>query len=303
MRRMKRVRRISSREDIFVDTIVYIVITFVFLVTLYPFYYSLVISFNNGIDAARGGIFLWPRQFTFDNYKAVFSNDQLLGAFFISVSRTVIGTIASLIATSVFAYGLSHKKLLFRKFYFSLLIISMYFTGGIIPYFILLNNLKLTNSYLVYIIPSLITAWYAILFVNFFQSIPEALKESAKIDGANDLVIFGKIIVPLSTPIFATIALYMGVYHWNDWYSTAFFTQNKRLRTLAYILIDLINRSDLTSILRGGTTQKDVAIAMQTFTPETIRMATMMVVVIPIVCVYPFLQKYFVKGIMVGSIK
>ncbi len=292
-----------SSEDIIIDIVVYAILLLVFVVTLYPFIYALVISFNDGLDAANGGIFLWPRKFSLDNYKMVFSNDQLLGAFAVSISRTVIGTVLALLFTSLFAYGLSYNKLKFRKFYFAIIIISMYFSGGLIPYYLLLTNMHLTNTYMVYIIPGLLGAWYAILFVNFFQSIPEALKESAKIDGANDLTIFARIIMPLSTPIFATVALYLGVGHWNDWFTTAFYTHKKSLRTVAYILVDLINRSNLSAYFRSGVSQQAAERAIQTYTPETIRMATMIVVVIPIICVYPFLQKYFVKGIMVGSIK
>jgi putative aldouronate transport system permease protein len=303
---MKKHEMKKTAEDYIIDTIVFIISALVFIATVYPFYYSLVISFNNGIDASSGGIFFWPRKFTLDNYRAVFLNEQLLNGFVITILRTVIGTFASLLVTGLFAYSLSYKDLMFKRFYMALMIIAMYFSGGIIPYFILIKKLALLDSFWVYIIPNLISIFNVIIMINFFKEIPSSLKEAAKIDGANDLKIFFKIIVPVSMPVFATIALFTGVGHWNNWFDAAYFVTDKNLKTIAYILMQLINSADLTSVQGGISTasaEKNAAAGHQTFTAETIRMATMIIVTIPIICVYPFLQKYFVKGIMVGSVK
>ncbi|NLC68568.1 MAG: carbohydrate ABC transporter permease [Clostridiaceae bacterium] len=272
---------------------------------VYPFYYCLVISFNEGIDASTGGIFLWPRKFTFVNYKMVLSNEQLIPAFFVSVARTIAGTILSLLFTGLFAYGLSYKKLMFKKTYIGIMIFSMYFSGGLVPFFILLKHIKLLNTFWVYIIPGLLSPFNAIIMMNFFREIPDSIEESVKIDGANDLVIFFKIIFPISAPVFATIALFVGVGHWNNWFDTAFFTTNRRLRTLSFLLKEIINRADLTSIMAPGMSDalRTGTYATQGYTAETIRMATMIMVVLPIVGIYPFLQRYFIKGIMIGSLK
>lgn len=294
-----------TKEDAVINTIVYIVLFIVFVAMVYPFYYCLVISFNEGIDASTGGIFLWPRKFTFVNYKMVLSNEQLIPAFFVSVARTIAGTILSLLFTGLFAYGLSYKKLMFKKTYIGIMIFSMYFSGGLVPFFILLKHIKLLNTFWVYIIPGLLSPFNAIIMMNFFREIPDSIEESVKIDGANDLVIFFKIIFPISAPVFATIALFVGVGHWNNWFDTAFFTTNRRLRTLSFLLKEIINRADLTSIMAPGMSDalRTGTYATQGYTAETIRMATMIMVVLPIVGIYPFLQRYFIKGIMIGSLK
>ncbi len=297
--------KIRSKEDVFIELIVSIILLVVFIITVYPFFYALIISFNNGIDAIRGGIFLWPRDFTTENYKAVFSSLRLLSAFFVSVLRTVIGTVTSVIFTGIVSYSLSHKELLFRKTYMNLIIFAMFFSGGLIPTFILFKNLHLLNSFWVYIIPYQFSVFNAIIMISFFREIPDAIKESVRIDGANELTIFFRIIVPISTPVFATIALFNGVFHWNSWFDSAFFVTDNKLKTLSFMLMDLIKQADMTRVM-AATVSDYQRLDMQgstTYTAETIRMATMMVVTIPIICIYPFLQKYFIKGIMLGSVK
>ena len=205
----------KTKEDWAVDIVVYIIMAVVFLACLYPFYYSLVISFNEGIDASRGGIFFWPRKFTLENYQAVFKDENLLKAYGVTISRTLIGTVSSVLFTALFSYALAHKNLMGRRFYSMLLIISMYFGGGLIPYFILIKKIYLMNTFWVYIIPSLLSAFNAIIMMNFFRELPAELEESAKIDGANDVMIFFRIIFPISKPVLATIALFNGVGHWN----------------------------------------------------------------------------------------
>ena len=291
-------------EDYVLDFVVYAIMILVVLATVYPFWYALVISFNDGVDATRGGIYIWPRMFTLENYQAVFSMDQIFTGFVVSIARTIIGTALSLAFTALFAYAISHGDLMFRKTYMMIMIISMYFSGGLIPYFLLLRQLGLMNSFWVYIIPSLLSVWNAIIMVAFFREIPQALKEAAKIDGANDLYIFVKIIVPVSTPVLATMALFIGVFHWNAWFDAAFFVSDRSLRTLQFWLVEIINQANIQAITGGGDDMaRELLGAAQGFTAETIRMATMIIVVVPIICIYPFLQRYFVKGIMIGSLK
>ncbi|MED5016176.1 carbohydrate ABC transporter permease [Paenibacillus chibensis] len=294
-----------TREDYLIDGIVYGILIVVMIATIYPFYYSLIISLNNGIDASRGGIFLWPRMFSWDNYQAVFSNDQLIRAYGVTIARTLVGTVCSLAFTALVAYSLAHKGLMFKNYYFLIFIVAMYFSGGLIPYFILIKKLHLMNTFAVYIIPDLLSVFNVIIMMTFFRELPEALKESARIDGASDMRTFLRIMVPISAPVFATIALFNGVGHWNAWFDSAYFVNDKSLKTVSFLLMELINKANLTAVAGANTVdaQRSATYAAQTFTAESIRMATMIIVVVPIVCVYPFLQKYFVKGIMVGSVK
>ena len=292
-------------EDNAISVAIFIIMSLVFITTVYPFYYCVIISFNDGINASIGGIYLWPRKFTLENYQQVFSNQQLMPAFVVTIARTLIGTLTSVFFTGLVAFAVSHKNLMGRNLYTNMMIVAMYFSGGLIPYFLLIKNLHLYNTFWVYIVPGLLGIWNCILMMNFFRSIPEALEESAHIDGANDLIIFFRIIVPVSMPVIATIMLFNGVGHWNDWYTTAFYTRDKSLRTASYILKELISKANLTSITGSdaATAARAAEASASNYTAESLRMATMVVVVVPIVCVYPFLQKYFVKGVMIGSIK
>ena len=295
--------RNKSAGDIVLDIIVYVIILFVFAITLYPFYYSIVMSFNQGSDAVRGGIYFWPRKFTLENYKAVMSIDYIYSAMVVTVVRTLIGTICSLSFTGLFAYSISHKNLMFKKFYIVVMLITLYFNGGLVPYYMTLKQLGLMNHFLVYIIPNLLGVFNAVIMISFFREIPDSLEEAARIDGANDLTIFFRIIFPISTPLFATMALYMGVWHWNTWTDAAFFVTKKDLKTLSYVLINLINQTEAAARLTTTAGVGSMNVNESSYTAETLRPAAMMVVVIPIICVYPFLQKYFMKGIMIGSLK
>lgn len=299
----------KTPEDIIINVVVYLICAIVFILTVYPFYYCVVISFNEGNDASLGGIFWWPRKPTLENYEQVFKNKQLMPVFGVTIARTLIGTVTSVLFTGIIAYALAHKELVFRNFYFTVLIIAMYVSGGTIPTFLLYKNIGLYDTFWVYVVPSLFGIWNCILMMNFFREIPASLEESARIDGANDVTIFFRIIIPVSMPILATIALFNGVGHWNDWYATAFYTKSRSLQTAASQLKEIIAQSNLTAITSANpamsmeNAQRQVEGATQNFTAETIRMATMVVTVFPITVIYPFLQKYFVKGIMIGSIK
>jgi putative aldouronate transport system permease protein len=292
-----------SREDLVVDLVVYFILIAVFILIFYPFYYAVIISFNEGVDATRGGIYFWPRKFTLENYGAVFNNSLLLSGFSVTILRTVVGTILSLFCTSIFAFTLSHRKLIFRRAYVLLVIICIYFSGGLIPYFILLKNLGLINNFAVYIVPALIFPFYVIIMMAFFQELPQELEESAYIDGANELSIFFRIILPVAKPILATMALFIAVQHWNAWFDTAYFTNSRSLRTISFLLIDLNNKVNVVAQKFSTDTTRATEMGASSYTALTIRMATMIVIIVPIICIYPFLQKHFVKGIMIGSIK
>lgn len=295
----KRNRIKRTMEDRLISVAVGIIMTFVFVVTVYPFWYSIVLSFSQGTDALRGGIYLWPRKFTLENYNAVLGISYIPTAFAVTVSRTLLGTVLCVAFTGLFAYACSHSKLMFKKLYITAMLITMYFSGGLIPQYMLYRNLGLMNTFWVYIVPNLFASFNAIIMMNAFREIPDSLEEAAYLDGANDLHIFFRIILPISMPTIATMALYSGVWHWNVWSDSAFFVTDKNLRTLAHVMITLINQSEAAAqTIVGQVTQTNT-----TYTAMTLRPAAMIICVVPIVIVYPFLQKYFVKGVLVGSVK
>ncbi len=288
-----------AKKDIAFDVVNYILLILIAFITIYPFYYILVISFNSGLDAARGGIYFWPRVFTLDNYRKIISDDKWMNAFGISVFRTVLGTAMSVFFTSMVAYGLSYKKLLFRNGYYRILIFSMYFSGGLIPYYVLLKSLGLLNTVWVYIIPSLLSQFMVLIMISFFAEIPSSLSESAYIDGANDLQIFMKIILPISKPVLATATLFAAVGHWNAWMDSAYYVSNPKLRTMSYLMMEIINKSQAANV---GDMQQTYRSATN-ITTKSLQAAVIIISTIPILVTYPFLQKYFVKGIMLGSVK
>ncbi|MDQ8738142.1 carbohydrate ABC transporter permease [Paenibacillus sp. LHD-38] len=294
----KRLRR-RTLEDWTVDTINTFLMLIVLIVTLYPFYYVLIISLNEGVDAARGGIYFWPREFTWDNYATFVNDEKWRVSFLVSSARTIVGTLIGVLFTSLVAYGLAYKQLIFKKIYFPIIIVAMYFSGGLIPYYVVLRELNLLNSFAVYVVPSMLNLFFLLIAISFFKEIPDELQESARIDGANDLTIFYKIILPVSRPLLATMALFLGVGQWNSWVDSAYFVQSDNLRTLTYRMMEIINQSTMPIDSVGS----NYASSMNTVTTFSIQITAMVVAILPIVCVYPFLQKHFVKGVMIGAVK
>ncbi|CAM4178240.1 carbohydrate ABC transporter permease [Paenibacillus alkaliterrae] len=287
----------QRQKDLAFDSIIYFLLFCILMGTLYPFYYVLIISFNKGTDSLLGGIYLWPRSFTLENYATFLSDPQWFKALFVTVARTVTGTFLGVMFTCLVAYGLSHKELLLSKVYFTIIIFAMYFSGGLIPYYVVLRSLGLLNSFGVYIIPSMLSTFFLLIAISFFREIPAELKESAFMDGANEFVIFYKIILPVSLPLLATMALFMGVGQWNAWLDSAYFVQSDGLRTLTFRMMEIINKSNIPIESIGA------ASSASGVTNYSLQVTSMVVSIAPIVCVYPFLQKYFVKGIMLGSVK
>ena len=268
-------------------------------ITLYPVWYTIVISFNDSTDSLRGGIYWFPRKFTLQSYITVFQDKTIIKAFRVTILRTLIGTVTNVLFTSMVAFALSKNHIIGRKFYMILGTITMFFGGGLIPYFILIKNIGLYDSFWVYVIPSLFNFYNMIIFMAFFRELPAGLEESAKLDGANEIVIFIRIILPLSLPVLATIALFTGVYHWNDYFMGVMYTNKQDLQpiqTFLYRIVASASASKTVVAMPAG-------VAAQQVSSQSVRLATMVVTTAPIVCVYPFLQKYFVKGMLIGSIK
>lgn len=268
-------------------------------VTLYPVYYTVIISLNESADTMLGGIYWWPRKFTLDSYKAVFMDTNIIKAFNITIWRTLIATVGSVFFTSMVAYAFSKRYLMGHKFYMMLGTITMFFGGGLIPYFILIKNIGLYDTFWVYVIPGLFNFWNALIFMSFFREIPAALEESAHIDGAHDFTIFLKIILPISTPVLATIALFVGVWNWNDYFMGVIFVNNPDLQPIQTFLYRVI----ASATASRAVVAMPVGISGGQVNSQSVQLATMVVTTAPIIVIYPFLQKYFVKGIMIGSIK
>ena len=268
----------------------------ILLVTLYPFLNVLAISFNDATDTLKNINFIIPRKFTFTNYKYVFEEADILSPLFISIAKTVTGTVVGVVFTAMLAYTLSRKDFIMHKPFTVLFVITMYVGGGLIPeYLLIMRTLHLGNNFLVYILPGMIWVYNMILVRSFIQGLPIALQEAAKIDGANDFQIWAVIIMPLCTPVLATVALYYAVGQWNSFMDTYLYA--KELPTLQYKLYEIMSQA--TMQLDTHTTTN----ATQAVTPMAIRMAVTVVATVPIIVVYPFVQKYFVGGMTLGSVK
>ncbi|MCL2821415.1 MAG: carbohydrate ABC transporter permease [Oscillospiraceae bacterium] len=304
-----------SIGDYLLDFFVYAFLTVLTITILYPFINAMAISFNNADDTMRGGIYFLPRVPTVESYVRVFTNPRIWNAYFITISRTLVGTVSALFVTSLIAFALSNAKLVGRRFYSLFCIIPMYFGGGLIPYYMLIRNLELMNTFWVFIIPNLVGLFNVILMRTFFQEIPESIKESAHIDGANYITVYFKIILPISTPILATIALFIGVFHWNSWFDATIFITRDELKPMQNILLQIVNEAAFAERIAalaggaGGGGASAAAAAMGNISrgrPVNVRsitLATMFVTIFPVLIVYPFLQRFFVKGIMIGSVK
>ena len=278
------------------DYVLLLVFAFVIVITLYPFLNVLAISFNDATDTIKNINFIFPRRFTLSNYKYVFRDADFVKPFVISVARTLVGTLIGVITTAMLAYTLSRKDFVFRKFFTLMFVITMYVSGGLIPdYLLIMRTLNMGNNFLVYIIPGMLWVYNVILVRSYIDGLPLALQEAAKIDGANDFQIWYKIVLPLCTPVIATIALYYAVGQWNSFMDTYLYAQ--KLPTLQYKLYEIMNQATMKLDIHATSN------VTTSVTPMSIRMAVTIVATVPIVIVYPFLQKYFIGGMTLGSVK
>ena len=299
----KRKMRYGQQQDIVFPLINTIVLCLLMFITLYPVINTVAISFNDGTDAVRGGIGLWPRKFSLESYRSLLTDEQIYRAFFISVSRTAITTLLNLLFTSMLAFALSRKEYVLRKFITLVMVLTMYVNAGLIPNYLLISkSLKLSKSFWVYIIPTMFSCFNMIVIRTYIQGLPDALVECARIDGANDLRIFWQIIFPLCKPVLATVALFVAVGSWNQWFDTQLYNGSKKnLYTLQYLLKMKLATS--MQSMNAAQTSADALKNSSQSTPITIRCAITVVSALPILVVYPFLQRYFVTGMVLGSVK
>lgn len=273
------------------------------IVCIYPFYYLIINTLSANDLSANGDIIFWPKGIHFQNYIDVFKIPDLINAAVVTVARTVIGTGAAVLGSAFLGFMFSQQKMWGRKFWYRFTVITMYFNAGLIPWYITMRNLHLTNNFLAYILPAIVQPFNIILVKTYMESIPSALQEAAEIDGASVFKIFYKIMLPLAKPILATIAIFSAVGQWNNFQDTLILMTEPKLYTLQFLLYQYINQADsLAAMVKNGTVMSTASLAtMQT--PTSIRMTVSVVVILPILLVYPFFQKYFVKGIMIGSVK
>ena len=273
-------------------------------VTLYPVINTIAISFNDGTDALRGGIGLWPRVWSTKAYVSLL-NEETYHAFFISVSKTVIITLINLFLTSMLSFALSRREYVLRGVITTTLVLTMYVNAGLIPnYLLVTQTLKLQKTFWVYIIPSMFSCFNMIVIRTYICGLPEALVESAHIDGAGDIRAFFQIILPLCTPVLATVALFVAVGSWNSWFDTRLYCASKKeLHTLQYKLNAMLASTQNQAGSANQTADAAANNASKQVTPITIRCAIMVISAVPIMVVYPFLQKYFVTGMALGSVK
>ena len=284
------------------DWINYAVMVLLAFIMIYPLWYCVAGSLNEGMDYLRGGVFLWPRKWTLANYKAVFLDSAILNAFWVTIWKCLVGTVTSVLCTAMVAYAITRPKLRLKKLYIPFIMLTMFFSGGLIPYFILIVDLGLYDSFWVYIIPTMFSAYNMIIIQSFMRELPSELIESAKLDGASEYRIFFQMILPLSKPVLATIALFTVVTHWNSYFDSMMYTSSQELQTIQLFLKKIITDP---SVSRGLGSAATIAIPDQaaTLTPQVVKLATMVVTALPVVCIYPFLQRYFVKGVTVGAVK
>lgn len=301
--------KIHSKKEKRFQILLTAVMVLIMFITVYPVWFSVVNSLENAQTIAKSGYsLLWPEDFSLDSWKAVFRNSDIISAFLITLSRTVIVTVLQTMFTAMFAYGFSRRNLRGKGFYTVIGFISMYLNGGVIAYFILFNTMHIYNTYWVYILPCLFGGFYNVIIFNTnFKAIPESLFESAKMDGANEYVIFFRIVIPLSKPVISALGIFTTVGIWNDYSQTLYYTQSPKLQTLSYYTLSIMKSSEAAEKLGETMTTAAASVlsslSQATSNYKTIELACMVLSAIPLIIMYPFAQKFFEKGVMVGSVK
>ncbi|NLG37587.1 MAG: carbohydrate ABC transporter permease [Clostridiales bacterium] len=289
----------SVGDRIFDSFNVIFILIFSFIM-VYPFINQMALSLNEGADASRGGIYFLPRKFTLANYQYMLQNTNLARTAVMSVLRVLVGTSTCLLCTGLLSYVVTVQSFSGRRFLRMVFLITMYFGGGLIPFYLLIVRLHLLETFTIYWLPSLVAPYYMLIIASYMQNLPESLSESARLDGASELLIFFRIIVPISLPVFASIAIFSGVGHWNSWFDSLLYNPSGKFDTLQVILRKLLLQVELLQDLQS---EQLASQKYRSLTPATARAATAMIVTIPIILIYPFLQRYFITGITLGAVK
>lgn len=279
---------------------IYLFCILLLIACVYPFYYVLIYSLSEP-KQAPGRVFFWPVGFNINTYLGIFKLNDIPQAFMVSVLRAVTGTVLTIGCSSFFAYLVTKEEMRFRKVLYRVVVISMYINAGLIPWYLTMKAYGLQNNFLLYILPGAVTAYYVILIKTYIESLPKELEESATIDGAGTFRTFRSIIFPLSKPIVATVGVYSLVGQWNQWTDNYFLVSNEKLQTLQMVLYNYLNQANRFNKMAGSSVDPNALVNM--ITPTAVKMCITVIAVVPILFVYPFLQRYFVKGIMIGAVK
>lgn len=269
------------------------------IITVYPFYYVFIYSISDPTKASRA-IYLIPAGFSFQNYIEIFTRQNISQAIIISTARTIVGTILTVICSAMFAYGISKERLPFRKLMYRLVIMTMYLSPGLIPWYLTMRTLGMKNNFLLYVLPGAVGAFFVILIKTYYEQLPAAIEESAMVDGAGYFRIFWSIIFRLSAPVLATVAIFSAVGQWNSWTDNLYLCSSPKLMTLQLLLYNFLSEHSASTIVDSSSLE---ALSKVKVTPTSIRMTITIIVIFPVLAVYPFLQKYFLKGLLVGSVK
>ncbi len=303
MNKLKQSRKLKKVPVL--DIFLYLFFATVTFLCIYPFYYLIINTISANNLSSNGDILFYPRQIHLENYKQVFKIPGLGNAAFVSLARTLLGTVLSVITSGFLGFMFTQEKMAGRKFFYRFTIVTMYFSAGLIPWYITMNNLNLTNNFLAYIIPGMVSPFNIILVKTYVESTPKSLQEAAEIDGAGIVTVFRKVMIPLCKPILATAAIFSAVGNWNSFQDTLILVTDEKLYTLQYILYKYINQaSSLANLIKSNSSAMNSLIGTATEqTGTSVRMTVSVIVVLPIMLVYPVFQKFFVKGIMIGSVK
>ncbi|MGG1550829.1 carbohydrate ABC transporter permease [Paenibacillus ferrarius] len=288
----------KTKADKTADAVIYALLTLFALLALFPLYYVFIVSVTPYIEVMRnGGFLIWPEQFTLDAYKEIFRSPRIPQALKITVFITVVGTLLNMVVTTLLAYPLSKKFVPGRNFILMALVFTMMFSGGIIPLYIMVRSLGLYDTVWAMVIPGMVSTFNLLIVKTYFENLPAEVEEAAKVDGCGDLSTLFRIVLPLSAPIMATIGLFYGVTHWNEYFKGIFYLSDKSLMPMQVVLRSMIQSPNVSTELSLNS------LALDTLPPETIKMAVVVVATLPLMIIYPFLQKYFVKGALLGSVK
>ncbi|WP_020619002.1 carbohydrate ABC transporter permease [Paenibacillus daejeonensis] len=284
------------------NLIVYGFLVLLFIVTFFPFWHIFVLSLNDASDPTYGQFMMWPSAFSLESYKTVLNDAEILNSIVVTVGRTVIGVPLTLACIAMLAYALSKRELVGWRGINLFFVFTMYFSGGLIPTYMVVRSLNLIDNFWVFIFPGLISIFWMILVRTYMENLPKEMEEAAQIEGANDIQIFLKVIIPVCTPVLATITLFSAISHWNAWYDSYIYTYNPKLKTLSAVLVKILNQFQTNDMLSTAQQLANEQRKMPV-SSESIRMAVTMVATLPIILMYPLLQKYFLKGMLIGAVK
>ncbi|WP_201755512.1 carbohydrate ABC transporter permease [Paenibacillus glycinis] len=284
------------------NIIIYGFLLLIFAITFFPFWYIFVLSLNDASAPTYGQFMLWPSDFSLGSYRTVLQDEEILNSFVVTVGRTVVGVPLTLACVSMVAYALSKRELVGWRGFNLYFVFTMYFSGGLIPTYMVVRSLHLIDNFWVFIFPGIMSIFWMILVRTYMEGMPKEMEEAAQIEGANDIQIFLKVMIPVCTPVLATVTLFSAISHWNAWYDSYIYTYKDSLKTLSAVLVKILNQFQTNDMLN---TSQQLANEQRKLpvSSESIRMTVTMVATLPIIVVYPLLQKYFLQGMLIGAVK